>query len=376
MRRPHNRLLSPLCAGILALCAQTSVGAPLPLLDDLTVQEASHSEPGVTVERQLGMMGTLLRLSVEHDDRSVALAASEAAVQVLETTEARLSTWLEKSELSQLNRSPLGEPFAISADLHADLSAARKYWTLTHGAFDPAVGAAVQAWDIRNAGRIPTAEERRATIVADGFAALELSALEVEAADGAQGPWALRRSANLRIDEGGFGKGLGLDRAMAALRSAGAHSALLDLGGQVVVFGRSESIPLADPRDRSRAVLSITLNDGSLATSGNSERGVQVEGERIGHLFHARTGEPAPDFGSLTVIATSALAADALSTGLYVMGPAQALALAEKTPGIEVVILDTRQAHLRLFASSGMRDKLTHVDSTLIVEWKTETPTK
>ena len=103
-----------------------------------------------------------------------------------------------------------------------------------------------------------------------------------------------------RIEEGGFGKGAGLDAALAAARAMapGAHIEL-DFGGQLAWTGRRApvEVAVADPRDRSRAVLALTLDAaaGSLSTSGNSEHPTVVDGVRIGHLLDPRTGRPARD---------------------------------------------------------------------------------
>jgi hypothetical protein len=104
----------------------------------------------------------------------------------------------------------------------------------------------------------------------------------------------------------------------------------------------SFQVAIAHPADRRRPLVALALDPaagGSVATSGNSERGITVAGERRSHLLDSRTGEPAPDFGSLTVWAPTALRADCLSTGLYVLGPEAALAWAAEHPGVEVVVL-------------------------------------
>ncbi len=79
-------------------------------------------------------------------------------------------------------------------------------------------------------------------------------------------------------------------------------------------------VELADPRDRRRGVLAVELVGGSMATSGNSERGFVFGGTRCGHILDPRTGWPAADFGSLSVVALTALLANCPSTGLYVVG--------------------------------------------------------
>ncbi len=151
-----------------------------------------------------------------------------------------------------------------------------------------------------------------------------------------QGRRAVRRYAATRLEEGAWGKGAGLDAALAALRATPrVTAAWLDLGGQAAVLGDADwTATVADPADRQRAVVAIDLAGGSLSTSGNGERGLVVEGRRIGHLLDPRTGRPAADFGSLTVWAPSGLRADCLSTGLYVMGPDAALAWAAAHPEV------------------------------------------
>jgi thiamine biosynthesis lipoprotein len=303
-------------------------------------------------------MGTSLEIEVEAADRAVALAASERAVEALEAAEARLSTWREDTELARLNRAPAGEPQRLSPALARDLAAARSCWEETAGAFDPAVGALVRAWGLRAGGRRPDEAERRAAIAAGDFAALRLE----------DGGIAVRERADLVLEEGGWGKGAGLRDALAALEQTGAARASLDLGGQVAVLGRGWTVPVADPRRRDRPVAELSIDGGSVSTSGNSERGIVVDGERLGHILDPRTGAPAPDFGSLTVWTTDPLRADCLSTGLYVLGPDWALAWAKAHPGVEVLVLETEGDRLRALASPGLRGRLKSLDPEMVIE--------
>ena len=304
------------------------------------------------VERRVAVMGTWLDEAVEHDGgRPAALRASEAALRALAEVEARLSTWDPGSELSRLNATPVGEPFAMSPALASDLRRARELWLATGGAFDPGLGALVEAWGLRTGGRVPTAAEVADARAGGGFESIELA-----------GNVARRTHALAWIEEGGFGKGIGLDAALATLRESGVRSAVLDLGGQVSVLGSAPvERRLSDPRDRERPVLAITLGPGSLSTTGNSERGFTADGERYGHVLDPRTGEPAPDFGSLTVSAPDALTADALSTGLYVLGPEGAFRWLAAQPGertVELIVLEPRGDGLLCTASAGWRERL------------------
>jgi FAD:protein FMN transferase len=340
---------SLLCLALAAGCLPRALPPAPPARDD------GH------VERRLSLMGTWLDLAVDAAGREAALAASERAVAALAAAEARLSTWRAGTELARLNRAPVGEPQELSPALAADLGAARRCWEETGGAFDPAVGALVAAWDLRGAGRVPAPAELRAAVAAGRMEGFRLQA------DGR----AVRLRGDLTLEEGGFGKGAGLADAVAALAGApGVRRALLDLGGQIAVFGRAGaaspgeggssdwSVAIADPRRRDRPAVALAIAAGSVSTSGNSERGFVAGGRLYGHILDPRSGEPAPDFGSLTVWTADPLRADCLSTGLFVLGPERALAWAAAHPGVEVIVLRPRAGRLEARASPGLRGRL------------------
>jgi thiamine biosynthesis lipoprotein len=305
-------------------------------------------------------MGTVLTLEVEAPARRSAVEASERAVRALEQTEARLSTWTENSELSRLNRQPPGEPMLLSVELADDLGRAKACWQATSGAFDPGVGALVGAWNLRGGGALPSPEELQAALAVGGLRALTLAARH-----------ATRQNEGLIIEEGAFGKGIGLDAATSALVQSGVSRAVIELGGEVAVVGGPAPFVLevADPSKRSRRVLGVSIAGGALATSGNSERGIVVDGVEQGHLLDPRTGTPAPDFGSLSVWAPDATTADCLSTGLYVMGPEKALHWAARHAEIEVLVLQRDDAKgLRARFTAGFGGRLIPLDPDLRLE--------
>ena len=304
----------------------------------------------VVVERRLGCMGTELGLRVAAPDRARALAASEEVVRALAAAEARLSTWRDDSELARLNAAPVGTPHALSPELGRELAAARAWMLATDGAFDPGVGALARAWGLRSGGRQPSPTEIADALRSGGMGALELGR-----------DHAVRTRPGLVLEEGGFGKGAGLDDALRALAETEALWAVLDLGGQLALFGTGAagSFAIADPTQRGESVAQITIDRGSLATSGNSERGIVVAGTPRSHLLDPRAGAPAEDFGSLTVWTASPFDADCLSTGLYVMGPEAALAWAAEHAGVEILVAETTSTGVRLSATQGLATHLT-----------------
>ena len=316
---------------------------------------------GETVERLAGAMGTSLRLVVEGASRKDALAASEAALRAVEAVEERLSTWRDESELARLNAAPVGTVVELSEELGFELASCVRWQRETAGTFDPSVGALVAAWDLRGAGRIPGESELAR--------ALQLTGLERTFR--IEGHSATRLVEGARLEEGGFGKGRGLDAGLAALARVGARGTL-DLGGQVATLGRSLELELADPRDRGRAVLAWRLEAGSVATSGNSERGRVVDGVRVGHLLDPRTGRPAPDFGAVSVWCESAASADAFSTAAFVMGPAGALRWVAQRgaglEGVELVVLCVEGDRLVASATAGLAGQLRVLASDVRLE--------
>lgn len=272
------------------------------------------------VERRLAVMGTFLDLQVEGADHARALEASEIAAREISRVEDLLSTWKPGGPLDRLNRTAPGEPVVLGAEAAGALAEVFAWSGRTGGVFDPTVLPLVRAWDLRGAGRVPGDRDLSVALDATGR-----SRFRVDAAGGRG--W--RLSGEAGIDEGAWGKGYALDRAAAALRQGGTRRALIDLGGQVLALGRT-LVSIADPRNRGRAAATLAVANASVSTSGNSERGLRAGGRRIGHLLDPRTGSPAPDFGSATVVAPTGLAADVLSTAFFVLGPEKGLALSEK----------------------------------------------
>jgi thiamine biosynthesis lipoprotein len=293
-------------------------------------------------------MGTLLAVSVAGPDRAAALAASEKAVREIGRVEERLTTWRTGGPLDRVNRARPGEAVVLDAETSALLAAVFDWSERTEGAFDPTVAPLVRAWDLRGEGRVPDAGTLARARAATGRNRFRLDAATGEAR---------RLSAGAGIDEGAWGKGYALDRAVEALRRAGVHDAVLDLGGQVSAIGRA-AVAGADPRARDRTAVSFAIADESVSTSGNSERGRVVGGRSIGHLLDPRTGYPAPDFGSATVVAPSGLTADILSTAFFVLGPEKGLALSEslRRRGFEnrALFLVVANGGMRVLASPGL----------------------
>lgn len=312
-------------------------GWALPLLlSALACQTGPSQAPpimGASLQRSVFLMGTAVEIHLEAAPRSVAIQASEQVVRSLEATEARLSTWRSDSELARFQRGEID----ASPLLRRELDAALAWSVATNGAFEPRCGALVQAWDLRGNGRIPSLSEQRAA-----------------ARDHSQ--W----------EEGGFGKGAGLAAAAQELALFPAvQRAQVDLGGQWLLHGPGWfEIQVAAPDARQSPIATLRVAAGSVATSGNSERSMRVDGQSIGHILDPRTGAPAADFGSVTVVHPDPIAADCLATAFLVLGPTAALDWAARDPDLDVLIALRGQGGPQLLASAGLDFTPTQLAST------------
>ena len=206
------------------------------------------------------------------------------------------------------------------------------WWKESGGAFDPAIGKLLDARGFYG---------RPATQSADAVSGMKHLSLDADTKR-------IFRNADIWLDSGAFGKGEGLDRVFREAISDGAEPWIIDLGGQVMVYGlppgkTSWAVDIAHPLHRDVAAMTLELTSGSISTSGNSEQ--------PGHIMDARTGLPVPFAGSVVVWNERALIADILSTALFVMGPDRGLEWAESL-GIAVCFLIPNKGELDMRASS------------------------
>ncbi len=310
------------------------------------------------VDRSVAMMGTTVEVSVVASHRAEALTASEHVLRALESAERRLSTWQTDSELSRLNAAT-STWVPVTNATWEDLEAAERCRQLTLGGFDHGIGELIEFWGQAEtwptpdevSRRLPTPTGPRVTADSQGRGRRSLP--------------------TVRLAEGAFGKGAAARRALAAVAgTSGVASIRIDLGGQVthqpLIPGTKEQ--LADPRDRSRAVVAVELPEAAMATSANTVRSRAVDGHRVGHLLDARTGRPATDFGSMTVWSADPLLADCLSTGLFALGIEEGLRQAEALESVEALALVVSESGLLAYHTTGLAGRLTPLTAELVLQ--------
>jgi FAD:protein FMN transferase len=220
------------------------------------------------------------------------------------------------------------------------MAACDRYWRLSSGAFDCALGTLVQAWDFAGSEpRLPEPDALERAQGASGWEAVQ---------PGPDGAWIFTQPRTLNF--GAIAKGAAVDRAVAVLQAHGVQHALVDAGGDVRALGSGWTAGIRHPRQEDAFAGMVRVDGRAAATSGDYEQYFLREERRYHHLLDPRTGNPAAGVQSVTVLAPTAQEADALATAIFVLGPRDGLSLAESLPGVEVFIID---AHGQSAASAG-----------------------
>ncbi|MDR2049006.1 MAG: FAD:protein FMN transferase [Treponema sp.] len=270
--------------------------------------------------------------------------------------ERMMSVNLEDSEVSRINKAAGSVPVPVSPELFTVLERAVYFAEASGGAFDPTVGPLVTLWGIGgDSPKVPDREEIDAALALVNWKELELNRGTGETVDGmsggasgADGPvsgTAFLRRRGMALDLGAIVKGFAADELVKILREAGTKSAVIDLGGNIYVYGTrprrsffSESgetskwrVGIQNPLDDRGAYAGyLELDEASVVTSGVYERFFTGDGKRYHHILDTVTGFPVENgLLAVTIAASSSMDADALSTAVFALGREKGAALAQ-----------------------------------------------
>ena len=248
-----------------------------------------------------------------------------SALAEVEAIENELSIYVPRSDVSRLNQAAGAGPVPVSPITLEVLDRASMLSRLTDGAFDITAGPLVEAWGFtKRRGQKPSSEVVQAALARVGYQKLVL--------DHERGTAELVEP-GMAVNLGAIGKGFALDRIAASLRAAGIDDFLVHGGrSSVLVAGDDEPgtgsgwrVAVEHPLLPGTRLGGLRLTGQApagqaLGTSGSGKQFFHHQGRRMGHVIDPRTGWPSGDMLSLTVLAPSAMDADALATGLFVLG--------------------------------------------------------
>ncbi|MGH8041731.1 MAG: FAD:protein FMN transferase [Rudaea sp.] len=259
-------------------------------------------------------MGCPCALHLDAHIEAIAHDAFAAVTAECARLDGKYSHYRDDGLLARITASP-GMSIDVDKETADLLDFAAALHTQSHGLFDIAAGALTRLWDAQRA-RLPSADEIAAAHSVSGWQRVEW-----------RRPRLRLRVAGMRLDLGGLVKEYAAGRCAQVCRELGIVSGVVDLGGDLALIGPHQDgtpwiVGIKAPHAPDRAAARIELARGGLATSGDYERALVIDGQRYSHIIDPRSGFPVQGFASVSVVADSCLVAGAAATLAMLMGVA------------------------------------------------------
>jgi FAD:protein FMN transferase len=299
---------------------------------------ACAREPLVVFRGQT--MGTFYTVKVTGGAAGKEQAAIQNTIDsVLNAVNQALNRYDKKSEISAFNRYRGSEAFPVSAGFMEVTLMAERIYRLSNAAFDPTVSRLVRLWGFGDDGSVdlPHPDTLATALKHVGFDKLQIHEQALQ-----------KKDPSLELDYSAIAKGYGVDKLALALHESGYENLLVEIGGEVRVFGNRHGKPwrigIADPGEQNQEIdekpATINLRNMACATSGDYQQYYMLEDKRITHLLDPRNGYPiSHELTSVTVVASSCMLADAIATAAIVLGKEKGMALIESMPGVEAYFI-------------------------------------
>ena len=326
----------------------------LALVAVFALQKAFFPPPMSAFQDRRELMDTWVTITVYDRSPKVAEAAIDAAFSRVAQVEHEASIFNPKAEAYRLNEQ--GQLSNPSDDLWNIVTASIEAYKTTNGVFDITVeplldlwrykeGAAVQFWELN-----PDTQKQE---IAQAMTLLGSDRIQMITSP----VRSIVLSPGMQITLGGIAKGYAVDCGLDVLRQQGIKHALIDAGGDIGAYGGKPSgetweLALRNPKDEDSSLVTFSISDGAIATSGNYERFFDPAAE-VGHIMDPRTGYSSHASSSASVIAPTCTQADALATSVFVLGPRDGLRLVNSLDGVEALVVGYDDPQ-RIFESSGI----------------------
>ena len=313
----------------------------------------------VTLER--GAMGTKIVMASfttpTLDADTIGRAMGEAYDEI-KRLENLMSTWVETSEVTAINRGGGGPPVTVGPDTFAVIERSVAIASQSEGVFDITFEAMKGVWRFDEGAQpnVPSdADVQRTRRLVDWrMIELDPNARTVRL-----------KEKDRKINLGGIAKGYAVDAAARVLERRGVTSFFVQAGGDLYVKGRRYDgrpfrVGVRDPRgkDEQDFFALMEVEDHAFSTAGDYERAFVRDGKRYHHIIDPRTGYPATACRSVTVWAKDAFTADALDDAVFILGPEKGLQLIEATEGVGAVIVDAKN---EVWVSKRLKDLVTQL---------------
>ncbi|MBK8348229.1 MAG: FAD:protein FMN transferase [Saprospiraceae bacterium] len=297
----------------------------------MTKSHVSHSE-------SLKLMGNQFELTAVHESLEVCKQAVEIGILEVRRIEALLTTFSEDSITASINNNAGLQPIQVPNEVFHLIERCQRISNLTQGAFDITYGSVDKTyWNFdTKMTQLPDPKIAKKAVKLVDYRNLVLDAKEKTV---------FLKYKGMRIGFGGIGKGYAAEMAKKVMNAKGAESGVVNAAGDLTAWGnqingRPWTIGIADPNHKQNLFSQFEISNKSVATSGDYEKYVIIDGRRYSHTIDPVTGMPAHGLKSVTIICGNAELADALTTPIIVMGRDAGLHMINQLNGVEAIIID------------------------------------
>ena len=284
-------------------------------------------------------MGTYVRITIDVEGtRQEYTNVLDKAFLEIKRLENVFSTYLPNSDISVLNRESVLD--GQHTDLRKIITRSLHYTSISRGSFDitikPVLDLYRRSYEVH--GRAPESSELTEALSLVDSRNIRLNEKSIHLT-----------KTGVQITTDAIAKGYIIDRTIDYILKSGIIRAMVNIGGDIKTVGDGWTVALQDPRDETEYILTFALHDQAIATSGDYERYFRPD-KKAHHIINPKTGRSAASLISTTIVAATAMDADALATAVFVMGPQLGLGLIEQLDEVEGLFIDTQRS---VFSSTG-----------------------
>jgi len=284
------------------------------------------------------LMGNRFEISVVSEDEEFAIGSIEQAVVEIRRIEKLFTTFDENSQTNLINRTAGVAPVRVDQEVFDLIQRSIRISDVTQGAFDITYGSAdKRLWNFdKTMTALPDAVTAKKLVRLINYKNVLLDEKKRTV---------FLKVRGMRIGFGGIGKGYAAERAKRLLQNAGVKSGIVNAAGDLVAWGRqpngkSWTIGIADPNAARQQFSYLDITDMAVATSGNYEKFITINGRKYSHTIDPKTGMPVTGIKSVTIICSNAEIADAMATPVMIMGVKVGINMINQMKGIGCIIID------------------------------------
>ena len=288
-------------------------------------------------KRKLWMLGSPFEVTAVAKDTMAANIYIDMAVVETKRIENLISDWIPTTQISEVNKNAGIKPVKVNNEVFELVERSLKISEITDGAFDISYASMDKIWKFDGTmTTMPTKEAIKKSVEKIGYKNIILDKKEQTI---------FLKIAGMKLGLGGIGQGYIADKIKDLLFLNGCTSGIINVSGDINAWGKQPdgklwTIGIVNPLNKNKIFATFPLEDSAVETSGSYEKYVIFDGIRYSHIIDPRTGYPAKGVVSVSVFAKQTEIADALATGIFVMGVEVGLDLINQIKGIECIIVD------------------------------------